>query len=318
MRYYEIISEVKTIHHDQRDDDELYDTMLKYFNRLQNKLEQVDTIDGLSLLRGTYGYSYIYFFVDNDTPIGFSMVDRRNPDTFMVSIIFLTNPYRKFGIGLKFYQHLLENYTLISDTHQTDAAQSLWRKLASMPEYSMKEVGDRYLISKQPMNELSEDDYKGEHSAPDSSDAPLYNLTGNGVYPLDIYSSVGYSYYGDDDFESFSICMAYKGRPNKPITIYRSVPADLVRPKINVGDWVTISKAYAREHGASNLNNKYKIITKSVYARDLYTNNSLAEWGYDPQPYISRENEDRIRVSLGMLPTAEVRAAAASRKANQQ
>ena len=92
MRYSEIISEVKTIHHDQRDDDELYDTMLKYFNRLKNKLEQVDTIDGLSLLRGTYGYSYIYFFVDDDTPIGFSMVDRRNKDQniFMVSIIFLT------------------------------------------------------------------------------------------------------------------------------------------------------------------------------------------------------------------------------------
>ena len=148
MRYSEIISEVKTIHHDQRDDDELYDTMLKYFNRLQNKLEQVDTIDGLSLLRGTYGYSYIYFFVDDDTPIGFSMVDRRNKNIFMVSIIFLTKPYRNSGIGLKFYQHLLENYTLISDTHQTVAAQSLWRKLGSMPEYSMKEVDNRYVISK--------------------------------------------------------------------------------------------------------------------------------------------------------------------------
>jgi len=320
MRYSEIISEVKTIHHDQRDDDELFDTMLRYFNLLQKKLEQVDTIDGLSLLRGNYGYSYIYFFVDNNKPIGFSMVDRRNPEVFMVSLIFLTNPYRKSGIGLKFYQYLLENYTLISDTHQTVAAQSLWRKLGSMPEYSMKKDDNRYVISKHPMAELSEeDDYRGEHSAPSSSgDAPLYNLTINGIYPEDVYSSVGYSYYGDDDSESFYQCMAYKGRPNKPITIYRAVPADLIRPKINVGDWVTTSRAYAKEHGVSNLKNKYKIITKSVFARDLYTEgNSLAEWGYDPQPFISRENEDRIRVSLGMLSVAEARAAAAARKANQ-
>lgn len=51
--------------------------------------------------------------------------------------------------------------------------------------------------------------------------------------------------------------------------------------KINNGDWVTIVRNYAAEHGAANLNNNYKIITKTVSARDLYSEgNSIMEWGY--------------------------------------
>jgi hypothetical protein len=56
------------------------------------------------------------------------------------------------------------------------------------------------------------------------------------------------------------------------------------RLKINPGDWVTISRAYAVEHGRSNLNNEYKIITKTVPANQLYTDgNSLYEWGWVPK-----------------------------------
>lgn len=56
---------------------------------------------------------------------------------------------------------------------------------------------------------------------------------------------------------------------------------------INPGDWVAITKQYAVEHGRSNLLNQYKILTKTVYARDLYTDGDIHEWGYDPQPRVS-------------------------------
>ena len=57
---------------------------------------------------------------------------------------------------------------------------------------------------------------------------------------------------------------------------------------INPGDWITITKQYAVEHGKGNLNNKYKILSKTVYARDLYSDgNSIHEYGYDPQPRVS-------------------------------
>lgn len=52
--------------------------------------------------------------------------------------------------------------------------------------------------------------------------------------------------------------------------------------KINNGDWVTTSRLYAKHHGESNLNNNYKIVTKTVKASQLYTDgNSIFEWGYN-------------------------------------
>jgi orotate phosphoribosyltransferase len=78
-------------------------------------------------------------------------------------------------------------------------------------------------------------------------------------------------------------------RPNNPITIYRAVPFDLARPKISPGDWVTTVRKYAKEHGESALRGRYKIISKMVAVRDLYTDgNSIFEFGYDPQPPVPR------------------------------
>jgi hypothetical protein len=50
---------------------------------------------------------------------------------------------------------------------------------------------------------------------------------------------------------------------------------------INNGDWVTINRLYAVEHGESNLLGNYKILTKTVPANTLYTGDSLHEWGYN-------------------------------------
>jgi hypothetical protein len=53
---------------------------------------------------------------------------------------------------------------------------------------------------------------------------------------------------------------------------------------INPGDWVTINRAYAKEHGEGALRGHYQIISKVVKAKDLYTNgDSMHEWGWDPK-----------------------------------
>lgn len=55
------------------------------------------------------------------------------------------------------------------------------------------------------------------------------------------------------------------------------------RLKINPGDWVTINKDYAKYHGQNELNNNYKIITKTVPASTIYNEgNSIHEFGYNP------------------------------------
>ena len=197
-----------------------------------------------------------------------------------------------------------------------------------------------------PERQLSEEDYKGQHLAPDKEGgAPLYDLTK--IYPDDVYSSKAAEYYGDrstdySDAESVSIIQSARGTPNKQIKIYRAVPninketenkikdistvagyvmkfgfppvggkySDLYRElkynkdalleklfaemdilkskklkglEINSGDWVTINKRYAIGHGRSTLLGDYKILTKTVPARHLFTTgDSLHEFGYDP------------------------------------
>ena len=53
--------------------------------------------------------------------------------------------------------------------------------------------------------------------------------------------------------------------------------------EINPGDWVTLNKQYATEHGHGALNGKFKILSKSVPAKHLFTSgDSVHEFGYDP------------------------------------
>jgi len=156
---------------------------------------------------------------------------------------------------------------------------------------------DKYINLKNKLKDIfniklveSPEEYKGEHEAPDKDNgSPFSNVIG--TYPADFYSGVGLRYYASGDNESeeyFKVKDAYK-RPNLPIWIYRAIPKDL-KVEINKGDWVTTSKKYAVEHGKDNLNNKYKILKKKVYARDLFTvGDSILEWGYDPQPIDNEE-----------------------------
>lgn len=129
-------------------------------------------------------------------------------------------------------------------------------------------------------------EYRGEHQ-PASRDGgcPLHDLTAEGIYPADVYSRPFQYTSGDpDETSAMSIARRYRGRPNDRITVYRAVPKDAPRV-INVGDWVSLTRKYAVDHGKGNLNNSYQVVQKLVSARDLFTDGgSIAEWGYDPQP----------------------------------
>jgi adenosyl cobinamide kinase/adenosyl cobinamide phosphate guanylyltransferase len=57
-----------------------------------------------------------------------------------------------------------------------------------------------------------------------------------------------------------------------------------IQPSIGPRDWVTITRGYAEEHGEGPLQGNYTIITKTVQAKDIFTDgNSIHEWGYDPE-----------------------------------
>ena len=130
---------------------------------------------------------------------------------------------------------------------------------------------------------LREEDYRGRHTAPDSSGGyPMTNL--EDCYGDDVYSYNCEKYFGTNqgfDNESCSVIRSTKDNPNAKVKIYRAVPDLNDGININTGDWVTINKKYAKLHGDSNLDGKYKIISKVVYAKQLYSEcNSIHEWGY--------------------------------------
>jgi hypothetical protein len=144
-----------------------------------------------------------------------------------------------------------------------------------------------------PVADIVDEGYKGQHLAPTKDGgAPLWDM--KGVYPDDFYSGQGAQYYGDGaeparDAMIVSQMQSMKGRPNAEVTIYRAVPKSVpTKEALNTGDWITLDRKYAKEHGKGALNGDYKIISKTVRARDLFTNgDSIYEMGYDPQPRIS-------------------------------
>lgn len=137
---------------------------------------------------------------------------------------------------------------------------------------------------------LKEDfDYRVQHTAPDHHyGCPLYDLTLNGIYPKDVYDNL--SHYSDGvsryDVDSLPKVKLHRNKPDSLVTVYRAIPKDLSKEesKINIGDWVTTSLNYAKDH-ASDLEGPGKhgkIVSKKVPAKNLWTDgNSLSEWGYE-------------------------------------
>lgn len=132
---------------------------------------------------------------------------------------------------------------------------------------------------------LKTETYRGFHRAPlhNNNDAPLYNLTLNGIFPTDVYGPRGVRIYGMNheinQQKTFDILRRVKDKPNAMVTIYRAAPLSVT--EIHDGDWVAINKEYAQDHGESHLDD-YHILEKKVYAYQVYNDgNSIEEYGYN-------------------------------------
>ena len=127
-----------------------------------------------------------------------------------------------------------------------------------------------------------DDDYKIQHKAPTKNyGARMDNLEKmfDGIYTNKALQEYGQNY--PFDREAIKIMQGARGQENKLIEIYRAVPKQV--NTINSGDWVTITKEYANEHGEAVLDNDFKVISKVVPAYTLYTDgNSIHEFGYNP------------------------------------
>ena len=134
---------------------------------------------------------------------------------------------------------------------------------------------------------INEDgDYRSNHRAPSKKDgAPLHDVSSNEIYPSNVYSDKAVHLYGVGDSVNDRAVInkihSLRNKPESMVDVYRAVPKD-APDKINHGDWVTIHKPYAHQHGKSVLNNNYKIIHEKHPAKHLYTDaNSIYEFGLD-------------------------------------
>ena len=135
----------------------------------------------------------------------------------------------------------------------------------------------------------SVEDYAGIHRPPmRDSGAPAHDLTGGGtVYPDDIYSANAVQYYGTGnpgmDRDTVRILKKLKNNPDEMVSIYRAGPSSAKGSEISAGDWVTVNRNYAKEHGEGTLRGDYAIVERKVRAKDIYTNgDSIHEFGFDP------------------------------------
>ena len=166
-------------------------------------------------------------------------------------------------------------------------------------------------------NDENDEDYRGIHKSPTKgSGSPLHDL--ETTYPDDIYTlpiTTAIQYHGShhqDDYYVISTMREAHNKPNYQVKIFRAVPdlnkdvdkkikynnnlinyvhkfgfppikAKRIKITINPGDWVCLTRNYAKEHGEGSLNNVFKIISKTVPAKHLFTNGDmLQEFGYDP------------------------------------
>ena len=168
------------------------------------------------------------------------------------------------------------------------------KKIVNTSENTNNEI---YLQSD---NVKSETDYMMAHR-PTETGAYASNITkGTGEWeslmPEDVYEHPEWYFDMKQEYskESFKILKQIKNNPNAEITIYRATTGN----KINVGDWVTLSKKYAEYHNNSQFNGKGNIVELKVKAKDVqYAGDDINEFGYFPQTNKQKKDNSDIRYS---------------------
>ena len=185
---------------------------------------------------------------------------------------------------------------------ETEAAQTGGQAVATPRDQALRNLTEapEGMTAKPSGGTLSnvKENYAGEHGAPDAqSGSPLHDVSANGTYPADFYSHNGLRYYGtgDDalDASTYQKILSFRNNPDAMVRVWRAVPWEgkgkrptaLGGQHLNPGDWVTLSRQYAIDHGESALNGNYALIATNRPARELYTaGDSMHEWGWSPEP----------------------------------
>lgn len=131
-----------------------------------------------------------------------------------------------------------------------------------------------------------EPEYLGHHQP--AQGPPVWDLvrdgTGDGDMPPDVYDHpdwyTGYTEAAILD-ETVAALRACRGNPDAMVTIYRGAPPDA--SGFDTGNWVSLSKRYAQQHGydATNPDDDWPVLETQVPASTvLFAGDDLCEFGY--------------------------------------
>jgi 8-oxo-dGTP pyrophosphatase MutT (NUDIX family)/predicted GNAT family acetyltransferase len=118
--------------------------------------------------------------------------------------------------------------------------------------------------------------YRMQHQVDSDFGAPLHDPTRD-TFPKDVYEHPDW-YTGAPDGEMVRSLHRAKGEPEKKIRIYRAVPQGVQH--INTGDWVTLSREYAKQHVQSNVPGGHVLRIDAPAKHIISGGDDLQEWGY--------------------------------------
>ena len=138
-----------------------------------------------------------------------------------------------------------------------------------------------------PKPDVPEGDYRMTHQP--SDDGPrAFDLTEDGggdwSMPGDVYDKPN-QYTGADATvlrETMEQLERVRGNPDGLVTVYRYAPEGR---EFEVGNWVSLSRTYAQQHGESNPTPGGTVQSMQVPAREVrFAGDDLAEFGWHPEP----------------------------------
>lgn len=170
------------------------------------------------------------------------------------------------------YEHLDSEYFKAIENNDENRMRDLVNEAARRNEY------------------VSSDEFRMAHRAPsydeEGIDKSMVNIANNRDQireSLNEQLRMNRDRNREESAEAIENALSAIDKGEKPtVKIYRAVPKSLKESKVRNGDWVTLSKSYAEQHGNHALEGNFRIMEEDVPAENLYWDgNDINEWGYD-------------------------------------
>jgi len=176
-----------------------------------------------------------------------------------------------------------ERKKIVEKINQLEAEKEGFKSYDELKEFRHNKLLEKNKNKVEHQEQSQKEDYMMSHR-PTETGITADNLINQDVetpMPDNYYEILNNQAKNDIDIkETMDQLNKIKNNPNAEITIYRATTGN----SINDGDWITLSKNYAKRHNEHSLGNKGNVVEMKVKAKDIqFAGDDIKEWGYYPQ-----------------------------------